>query len=258
MLRVSQVIAALGIASAVHAQSASAPRVAPIAEQTQAPQPVEPAVADSGVLTMPTRQMPIDLAQPQGFDRVYQVPGDSGLFYRANGGLYAVFEQGLYGQTQEGSRVALAPAGLVYYIGKPDWSRLSGPSRHRAGSVVHEQQRQNVASALSASESDSQERNAQRSSEHQAETGGETKAADGSADASGAQVDPAVADAAAQYAPAAADAAAWAMQIPAGVDRSMIVGSGVDVRPRFIADFFYRQERLSSLFRFAVNANQDS
>ena len=45
--------------------------------------PVDPKVADRGVLTMPGRQMPYELAMPQGFDRVYSVPGQAGMFYRA-------------------------------------------------------------------------------------------------------------------------------------------------------------------------------
>ena len=101
--------------------------------------PVDPKVADRGVLTMPGRQMPYELAMPQGFDRVYSVPGQAGMFYRANGGLYLVFDQGEYKQDKKGKEYAMVPAGAVFYIGKPDWSRIV-PKSKVAASAINSQQ----------------------------------------------------------------------------------------------------------------------
>ena len=101
--------------------------------------PVDPKVADRGVLTMAGRQMPYELAMPQGFDRVYSVPGQAGMFYRANGGLYLVFDQGEYKQDKKGKEYAMVPAGAVFYIGKPDWSRIV-PKSKVAASAINSQQ----------------------------------------------------------------------------------------------------------------------
>lgn len=233
----------LSIGLAVHtanAQSVQPGQVGrPVShEDTSQLHPVEPTVADRGPLTMPMRQMPLDLALPQGFDRVYQVPGDSGMFYRANGALYAVFDEGLYQKSKDVQRMTLAPAGVVYYIGKPDWRSIKGPSQFQAGSVMHETQRKNLAAEKVAMTNDEIDDSQSRKPEAESE--------------------PAAPPAPTEYAPTAADVAAWASQLPAGVDKSLIVGTGADVRPRLVADFFYRQERLSSIFRWAVNAKLPS
>ena len=102
--------------------------------------PVDPKVADRGVLTMPGRQMPYELAMPQGFDRVYSVPGQAGMFYRANGGLYLVFDQGEYKQDKKGKEYAMVPAGAVFYIGKPDWSRIVRKSKVAASAINSQQE----------------------------------------------------------------------------------------------------------------------
>jgi hypothetical protein len=61
------------------------------------------------------------------------------MFYRANGGLYLVFDQGEYKQDKKGKEYAMVPAGAVFYIGKPDWSRIV-PKSKVAASAINSQQ----------------------------------------------------------------------------------------------------------------------
>ena len=56
-------------------------------------EPVEATVADVSVLSTSLRVEEPGLAPGTGFRQVYQVPGSSSAHFRANGGLYAVFDQ---------------------------------------------------------------------------------------------------------------------------------------------------------------------
>lgn len=247
--------------------------------------PVDPKVADRGVLTMPGRQMPYELAMPQGFDRVYSVPGQAGMFYRANGGLYLVFDQGEYKQDKKGKEYAMVPAGAVFYIGKPDWSRIV-PKSKVAASAINSQQEIRAKAQLNSSnlaksatvsntgkrmdevaptslavqtESDLAVR-AQIGTELPQVVGSEVGYGSGRARAIP-QTDSTGEDATenphpTEFQSKAPDAAAWAGTLPDGVDRSFLVGTGADVRPRILVDFIYRQERLSKLFLLAASSSQ--
>ena len=92
-------------------------------------QPVEQGLADLGPLSISTRMLPLDLRQPQGFERVYRVPGSTrGLgalpsgptsddyYARVNGAITAVFPRSDYVVTKSGIHPAI-PGGTVFYIG---------------------------------------------------------------------------------------------------------------------------------------------
>ena len=263
--------------------------------------PVDPKVADRGVLTMAGRQMPYELAMPQGFDRVYSVPGQAGMFYRANGGLYLVFDQGEYKQDKKGKEYAMVPAGAVFYIGKPDWSRIV-PKSKVAASAINSQQEirakaqlnsSNTAKLATLSDTGTVSNTGKRMDEVdptslavQAESdlvvrariGTELPQVSGSEVGYGSgytrsiaktnsvattsdETDASATDAMGDsnlngFQSQSPDAAAWAGTLPRGVDRSFLVGTGADVRPRFMVDFIYRQERLSKLFLLAASSSQ--
>jgi len=257
--------------------------------------PVDPKVADRGVLTMAGRQMPYELAMPQGFDRVYSVPGQAGMFYRANGGLYLVFDQGEYKQDKKGKEYAMVPAGAVFYIGKPDWSRIV-PKSKVAASAINSQQEIRTKAQLNSSntaklatlsntgkrmdevdptslaveaESDLVVR-ARIGTELPQVAGSEVGYGSGfarsiaktnSVATTSNETDASETDAMGdlnsnEFKSKSPDAAAWAGTLPGGVDRSFLVGKGADVRPRILVDFIYRQERLSKLFLRAASSSQ--
>ena len=263
--------------------------------------PVDPKVADRGVLTMAGRQMPYELAMPQGFDRVYSVPGQAGMFYRANGGLYLVFDQGEYKQDKKGKEYAMVPAGAVFYIGKPDWSRIV-PKSKVAASAINSQQEirakaqlnsSNTAKLATLSDTGTVSNTGKRMDEVdptslaveaesdlvvRARIGTELPQVVGSEVGYGSgyarsiaktnsvattsdETDASATDAMGDsnlngFQSQSPDAAAWAGTLPRGVDRSFLVGTGADVRPRFMVDFIYRQERLSKLFLLAASSSQ--
>jgi hypothetical protein len=89
-------------------------------------QQVDPGAADRNALQHSLRIMPVDLS-PHGFERVYQVPGRDDLLMRSNGALYAVFDQSTY--TRDPKKKTLKagiPADTVFYIGRPDFSKIRG------------------------------------------------------------------------------------------------------------------------------------
>lgn len=110
---------------------------AAIAQQLDRTQlrPVEPGTDDASPLSANLRNMNLSLASPSGFDQVYHVPGRDDLYMRVQGGVYAVFPRGLYGQSR-GSTVAMVPANTVFFVGMPDaaWLDVHFPSsRARSG-----------------------------------------------------------------------------------------------------------------------------
>lgn len=241
---------------------------------TSSNHPVDPKVADRGVLTMPGRQMPYELAMPQGFDRVYSVPGQAGMFYRANGGLFLVFDQGEYKQDKKGNEYAMVPAGAVYYIGKPDWSRIVRKSKVAAGAIGSQQDirvRSELASAKDPSSAKRQDEVDTSSLAVQAKRDFSVRApteqssptvpknevgfGNGSAQLT-TSTDSIIDPKPAEFQSKAPDAAAWAGTLPAGVDCSFLVGTGENVQPRMLVDFLYRQERLSKLFQLAASSAQ--
>ncbi len=270
--------------------------------------PVEPRVADKGGLTVGARSMPFELAEPQGFDRVYEVPGKIGMFYRGSGGLYLVFDEGEYKRGKKGPVYATVPPGGVFYIGKPDWSRIKQQSIVAAGSISSQQEiRQSSvlganeiakaskqvseiqpvdavqdakrdlsrglgsgsgSGAVSGSGSGSNADSLKASSAQSAQSahaplgkslalvpGNQVGFGGGSArpdSATESISDPSTGE----FASKAPDAAAWAGTLPAGVDRSFLVGDGNTVLPRIVADFIYRQERLGTLFLRATHSSR--
>lgn len=203
-------------------------------------QPVDPAVADRGALAGSARIMPYDLAQPQGFDRVYRAPGNSGKFFRASGALYAVFDDAVYRRDQDGRRVASVPPGTVYYIGRPDWADVVGVAGIGAGSVDHHAHERAKDAATAAAPRDPAARNGERSGVTTAPTAIPADLAV-----------PVAPDRPREFASAHHDVAAITGRVPDGVDRSLVVGEGAEVRPRIVVDLEYRKERLSRLFQMA-------
>ncbi len=231
--------------------------------------PVEATVADRGALNMPGRGMPYELAMPQGFDRVYAVPGRPGLFYRASGALYAVFTEGEYKRSKLVKQMTLAPASTRYYIGKPDWATIQAPNDAAGGSVMAARERaaesegNRTPIARAAERSDAIDANEGRPNPERNDViraplgtelpivrandvgfgGGSARATASSDTKPNASVS--------EFVPAAPDLAAWMGVLPTGVNRSLIVGEGADVRPRMVADFLYRQQRLTQLMQRA-------
>ena len=89
--------------------------------------PVEPAVEDTGPLSVSLRELQIDLRGPVGFEHIYRVPGhEDELYMRVDGGLYAVFPQSVYTDTRWGP-VPMIPNGTVFYIGSAGIDALAAP-----------------------------------------------------------------------------------------------------------------------------------
>ncbi len=251
--------------------------------------PAEQRVADRGGLSTSPRQMPMELAEPQGFDRLYEVPGKSGMFYRANGGLFLVFERGTYAKVQDKQKrvwtIPTVPPGGQYYIGKPDWSSIRRFGALPAGSVgVHKDARlARRQSSDAVTEVDIREVDLRVDARVDTEvvaaragsaltesiTAPATEGADVprvAAKPSGAASSevvrtqsPAAAAEAVEmpvFASKAPDAAAWARTLPQGVDRSFLIERGDDVQPRMTADFLYRQRRLDGMFERAMESGE--
>jgi len=268
--------------SAAAQQSRSAPDV-----DTSMNYPVEQRVADRGGLCTSPRQMPMELAEPQGFDRLYEVPGKSGVFYRANGGLFLVFERGTYVQVQDKQKrvwtVPTVPAGGQYYIGKPEWSSIRRIGALPAGSVGVQKDARlersqsagepaqvdvrevdlrvdvrvdtEVVSEASGSVLSKNDGDSVPSGATMARTAGKSSPLEAApvppmqtaSKASGEAGLPV-------FASSSPDAAAWARTLPQGVDRSFLIERGDDVQPRLTADFLYRQRRLDGMFERALES----
>ena len=250
--------------------------------------PVEPRVADRGGLCTSTRQMPMELAEPQGFDRLYEVPGKSGVFYRANGGLFLVFERGTYAQVQDKQKrtwsIPTVPPGGQYYIGKPDWSSIRRIGSLAAGSLGVQQDARLELSRAAGEPTPVEVREVDLRIDARVDTEmvpeiadstqsqGGNRAMIGRASASRAKdkvaapelssdseasegtAEGEVPAQAAVFASKAPDAAAWARTLPGGVDRSFLIERGDDVQPRMVADFIYRQRRLDGMFGRAMES----
>ena len=91
-------------------------------------QPIDSRVADVSVLSTSLRSVAPGLGPPSGFDLVYRVPGTDDLLMRANGALYAVFDQSVY-KTIEGYPITEVPPSTVFHIGRPNL--VSAPLRQR-------------------------------------------------------------------------------------------------------------------------------
>lgn len=88
--------------------------------------PVDPGRQDTGPMAESLRLLPFDLRHPTGFDQVYRVPGQEGMFMRMDGGLTAIFPKGVYSQTPFGD-LPEVPPGTVFHIGTPPGTPWSAP-----------------------------------------------------------------------------------------------------------------------------------
>jgi len=79
-------------------------------------EPVDPFTEDLGPLNLSLRELQRDLRAPQGFERVYEVPGHEDLLMRVDGGLYAVFPQSVYVGSRFGP-LPVIPNNTVFQIG---------------------------------------------------------------------------------------------------------------------------------------------
>jgi len=251
-------------------------------QDTTVMQPVEPGIADRGALSESLREMPITLRVPGAFENVYPVPGRPGLFFRAQGALYMVFDEATY-RFYKGTNYITIPPGAMFYVGRPDWSTIPTPWFRGTDADDAGVQRASPSGAPGAEPLQAQvdgEVDPQGQRPHQlradvrvrvrrAEVGGELDRVPGhlvgfgAGPAAAAPVDPAhVAlatrtveerdrDAAASSAP---DAAALAGVLPAGVSRDMLViDRDGEVRPRIVGDSRYRRERIAALMRIAAD-----
>lgn len=254
----------------------------PTGQDTTVMQPVDPGVADRGALTESLREMPITLRVPGAFENVYPVPGRPGLFFRAQGALYMVFDEATY-RFYKGTRYVTIPPGAVFYVGRPDWSTIPAPWFRGADAVDADEQGPQTSAAPGAAplqaqvdaevdpsgESAIRLRADGRVPVRRAELGGELDRVPGHRVGFGADaeapvpLDPAQAalamrsaeererDAAAPHAP---DAAALAGVLPAGVARDLVVvGRDGEICPRIVGDSSYRRERIAALMRSAAN-----
>lgn len=81
-------------------------------------QPIDMRVQDIGALSNSFRVVPSGIDVPGDFMQVYRLPGNGGKYSRIQGGLYIVFPESSYIDTEDGV-VALVPAGTEFHIGEP-------------------------------------------------------------------------------------------------------------------------------------------
>lgn len=257
----------------------------PSGQDTTVMQPVEPGIADRGALAKSLREMPITLRVPGAFENVYPVPGRPGLFFRAQGALYMVFDEATY-RFYRGTNYAMVPPGAVFYVGRPDWSKIpmpwfrgadaegnaSGDAATDAPGGAAPLQANVDAEVDPPGESPERLRSDLRVSVRRAAVGGDLGRVPGHRVGFGGdstdpeRIDPAHAalamrtveerdrDAAAPRAP---DAAALAGVLPAGVARDLlVVDRDGEVWPRIVGDSTYRRERIAALMRSAAAAAQ--
>lgn len=97
---------------------------------------VDQGVADRNPLSASERVVPLDLRQPTGFERLFEITGPGGrletrgtgggVFFRVSGALVATFPRSEYVGTPIGER-AVIPAGTVFSIGGPrPWMPTEG------------------------------------------------------------------------------------------------------------------------------------
>lgn len=244
-------------------------------------QPLDPGVADRGALTASLREMPITLRVPGAFENVYPVPGRPGLFFRAQGALYMVFDEATY-RFYKGTNYVTIPPGAVFYVGRPDWSAIPAPwfrgadadsadagaSRQAGTDGAAPPQAYVDAEVDPAGQSAERLRADRRVQVRRTEVGGDLGRVPGSqvgygpSPAADPPVDPAQYANAARTvaererdaaAPRAPDAAALAGVLPSGVSRDLVfIDRNGEVRPRIVGDSSYRRERLAALMRSAA------
>ncbi|MBX3317113.1 MAG: hypothetical protein KF902_09660 [Phycisphaeraceae bacterium] len=85
------------------------------AERSQI-QRVEAGVADVGPMRVSSRELPVDLLVPSGFEHVYRSTGDSQTLMRINGAIVAEFPRSQYNVSPWGP-LPVVPAGTIFRIG---------------------------------------------------------------------------------------------------------------------------------------------
>jgi hypothetical protein len=251
-------------------------------QDTTVMQPVEPGIADRGALSQSLREMPITLRVPGAFENVYPVPGRPGLFFRAQGALYMVFDEATY-RFYKGTNYITIPPGAMFYVGRPDWRTIPTPWFRGADAEDADVQGAQPSGAPGAAPLQAQvdgEVDPEGQRPHQLRADGRIpvrRAAIGSDlgkvpghlvgfgldSARIDPIDPAHAALAMRTveerdrdaaAPSAPDAAALTGVLPAGVSRDLIVvGRDGEVRPRIVGDSNYRRERVAALMRMAAD-----
>lgn len=79
--------------------------------------PVDAGVEDRGAFGSSFKLLQKDLRKDNAFEKLYRVKGSDGIYVRKAGGLYAVFRNPEYIDTEFGF-FPIVPAGTVYCIGK--------------------------------------------------------------------------------------------------------------------------------------------
>lgn len=107
----------MAAASAFAQQAYQSPAVQGVPSMLQR---LDPMRQDVGPLSDSLREvnMQVDLRTPTGFQNVYRVPGRDDLLMRASGGVYAIFPESVYVQTEKGMLIKVPP-GTTYSIGMP-------------------------------------------------------------------------------------------------------------------------------------------
>lgn len=92
--------------------------------------PSEAMIVDRGAMSDSLRVQAADLRVPSGFSTIYEVDQRPDVLVRGNGAIYAVFPTGDYALAVKNRRPyvqTLVSPGTMFYIGEPDWRRLTLP-----------------------------------------------------------------------------------------------------------------------------------
>ncbi len=89
-------------------------------------EPVDAGVGDINSIQMSLRDLQTDLQQPFDFQQVYHVPGRDDLLMRVHGGLFAVFPQSYYTNSEWGPMPQIPP-GTIFQIGLTNLHSLAIP-----------------------------------------------------------------------------------------------------------------------------------
>ena len=80
--------------------------------------PIDQAVEDYNPLSASLRQVDGGLGISGAFDRVFRLPGKNGRLMRVQGGLYAIFDESVYTEGEQGLSVEV-PSNTMFWIGPP-------------------------------------------------------------------------------------------------------------------------------------------
>ena len=94
--------------------------------------PVDQTVADHNPLSTSLRIGNPGLDEPNDFSELFRLPGPDGRLIRAQGGLYAIFDQSVYTTDKEGDVRAGISAGTLFHIGRPTATTPTRPMHSAA------------------------------------------------------------------------------------------------------------------------------